>query len=360
MHPQQQAALIGEPAAYHEADVDVWRSCGPVRADVERVMADTVAELAGPLTVPIQRVVGASGKRLRPALTLTFATLGRGAVASGSWLGGAVDCAAAVELLHCATLIHDDLIDGSDLRRGVPAVSAQEGTSTAVVAGDLLIAAASLLAGQVSRHAAVLLARTLAELCRGEALEEEHRFDARTSDSELLDVVRAKTGSLVGAACLLGARCASDDDDAAAAAAEYGMQFGICLQLVDDLLDIVSTPQLAGKPVGADFAAGTVTLPAALAMSSHAELRELLVPSAAAVDRERALELLRCPDAILTTVRIAVQHAERAGSALREWRRHDRAVESIAELPARYLRAQLQRKISPELRYLISPADLSA
>jgi heptaprenyl diphosphate synthase len=339
-------------------EVDVWSACPQLRLPLETVMRRTILDLGGQLHAPLSRMVEAGGKQLRPALTLTIADLaggpgGRLAARSADEPRQALQLAAAVELLHCATLIHDDLIDGSKLRRGVPAVSALEGTATAVVAGDLLIAAASMLAGRVSQQSGLVIARTLVELCRGEALEEQLRFNPAPDPVQLLDVIRLKTGSLLRAACLLGAQAASAGAEFETAAAEFGMEFGISLQLIDDLLDVVSSPLLAGKPVGADFAAGTVTMPALLAIQANPELADLLGPVTTDASRQRMLALLRSPEAIRPTVQAAQDHAEAACRTLSAVSPENLGLRRLSRWPLRYLRFQLLTKVAPELRFLI-------
>jgi heptaprenyl diphosphate synthase len=339
-------------------EVDVWSVCPELRLPLETVMRRTILELGGPLHRPLSRMLEAGGKQLRPALTVTIASLaggpaGRVAARSAEEPRQALELAAAVELLHCATLIHDDLIDGSKLRRGVPAVSALEGTATAVVAGDLLIAAASILASRVSQQSGLVIAGTLVELCRGEALEDQLRFDPAPRHEQLLEIIRLKTGSLLRAACLLGAQAASAGAEFEAAAAEFGMEFGITLQLTDDLLDVVSSPLLAGKPVGADLVAGTVTMPALLAIRANPELATLLGPVTTDASRQRMLALLRSPEAIRATVQAAQNHAEAACHALSAVSANDLALQRLSRWPLRYLRFQLRRKVAPELRFLI-------
>lgn len=313
-------------------------------------MRDAVTALAGPLNPPAQRVVAAGGKRLRPALTMTIAAR----LAPAGRDGDALTLAAAVELLHCATLVHDDLIDGAQLRRGVSTVSGAEGDAIAVVTGDLLIAAASWLACGVSARAGVVLARTLADLCRGQALEEGLRYNAAVTRPQLVDVAAAKTGALIRGACLFGAL--ADGGEPAPAIAEFGTQFGISLQLVDDVLDVVSSPSLAGKPVGTDFASGTMTLPAAFALRAHAELAALLRADLTSAERSRALSLLRSREAIAPCVALAVEHARAAQEALRAAAERDPAMMRLAGWPLRYLRAQLQTKIDPRWADLITGA----
>lgn len=329
-----------EPVARStDTSAQPWRLPAVTAARLSTVMDRAVADLAGPLTAPVRRILGAGGQRLRPALTLAVSQLGEEPRPTSR----ALDRAAAVELLHCATLVHDDLIDGADVRRGTPTVNAAEGLGSAVLSGDLLLAAAYLLAARVGDGA--VIARTLASLCRGEALEAEGRFDDTVAVAHCLEVVRLKTGSLLQAACLLGAQCAGLDPDAADAVAEFGMHFGISLQLLDDVIDIVSTPRLAGKPVGVDFVAGTVTVPAALAMAEAPELRLLLRPGLDDLSRRRAHALLRSPSAVRSAVALAAEHAAAAADALRTVPLGGPSLEELAAWPGLFLRAQLLSKV---------------
>ncbi|MEO9221432.1 MAG: polyprenyl synthetase family protein [Mycobacteriaceae bacterium] len=318
-----------------------WRLPAATAARLDTVMDRAVADLAGPLTPQLRRILGAGGQRLRPALTLAVSQLGR----SSGPDAGALERAAAVELLHCATLVHDDLIDGADVRRGTPTVNAAEGLGAAVLSGDLLIAAAYLVAGRAGDGAGTVIARTLASLCRGEALEALGQFDAAVGVPHCLEVIRLKTGSLLAAACLLGAQAADLDSAATSALAKFGMHFGISLQLLDDVIDVVSTPLLAGKPVGVDFSTGTVTVPAALALTEFPELGSLLRPGLDDLSRRRALALLRTPSAVRSAVAMAAEHAEAAGSALRRVDLGDPALEELADWPVLFLQSQLRSKV---------------
>ena len=362
-----QPARPAEPA-----ELDGWRHCAALREPLERRLADALADLSAPLGGPLNRIVSAGGKRLRAGLTLTVARLLTGtngpAVAVGQPASdrhhAALDLATAVELLHAATLVHDDLIDGAPVRRGVPTVHAAEGEPAAVIGGDALIAAASMLATGVSQRAGRLLAETLLELCRGEALEGSLRYDPTAGPEQLLEVVALKTGSLVRTACMLGAEAVGAAPSICEAIGRYGMEFGMVLQLVDDLLDIVSSPALAGKPVGADFRAGVPTLPAAFAMQLRPELRDMFGADRRAEHEQRhgaadppaALALLRCPDAIRAVLEVASAHADRAARALA----CVPAVVELADWPSRYLRDQLNRRVHPDLAYLLRPAELAS
>lgn len=326
-----------------------WALLPEVNARLDAVMGDAIADVAGPLGEPLIRVIRAGGKRLRPALTMAIAAIG-GRSAEDP---GVLELAAAVELLHCATLVHDDLIDGGLTRRGVATINAQEGGAAAVVGGDLLIAASSGLAGGVSRKAGVIVARTLATLCRGEIIQEQLRYDASVPADRLVDVTRLKTGSLFQAACLLGAEAFGAELGVSAAVASFGMDLGICVQLVDDLLDVVGDPALMGKPAGADFASGTLTLPIALAIRDCPELSALLHPELDAVSQARATSLLHnATGALAATAATARAFATTAGSQLESVSAGQDLAGQIAGWPMGYVTGQLQAKVGERHRWL--------
>ncbi len=200
-------------------------------------MDAVLAENGGSLMSSVSRMLTATGKRLRPRLTLGVA-LARGGDAVRSDI---LDRAASVELLHCATLIHDDLLDGAAVRRGVPTLNANEGLGCAVVGGDLLIAAASLLAGRASQRAGDIVARTLAYLCQGESLQAQLQFDPAADEATLVELISLKTGSLLQAACALGADAVGLGAVGQDTLSRLGMEFGIALQLIDDLIDVLSS-----------------------------------------------------------------------------------------------------------------------
>jgi heptaprenyl diphosphate synthase len=305
-------------------------------------MFAAIGELAGALAAPSMRIVANGGKRLRPALTFGVAAM----APDGHDPARVPDAAAAVEVLHCATLVHDDLIDGSALRRGCPTINASDGMAAAVVSGDVLIAVALSLAARCSRSAAVITADTLACLCQGEAVQDRLRFDPSVGVEQLVKLAELKSGSLLRAACLLGADVAGLDAATTAAVAAFGLQFGVVLQLADDLIDVVSTTEQAQKPVGVDFFAGTPTLPAAFAMQASAELRSLWRPDLSDAERHRALTLLRSPATLRWTVLQAVDQARLARDTLLSVGAGHPNVARMAEWPVQFLHAQLDANMA--------------
>jgi octaprenyl-diphosphate synthase len=329
--------------------VDDWELSADVSAQVDVRLGNAVRALTASSVGAADHAVATGGKRLRPALTLAMT-----AAVSGANADAAIACAAAVEALHSATLVHDDLIDDSAIRRGQPSVHARAGLAAAVITGDLLIAVAFSLVSGRTANATSILAQALADLCRGESLEDDLRFDPTVTLDQWLQVVQCKTGSLTRAACMLGAEVAEEDQDFLAAAAEFGMEFGVCLQLVDDLLDVVSSTELAGKPVGADFASGTVTMPAIFALQAHPELGELLRPGLDEVGSRRAMSLLRSPQAVEPAAQAAIEHAGLARQALLMVADRYPSFYSFADWPLHFVRAQLDRKAEPAAREILA------
>jgi len=324
----------------------------PPAADrrLRALMRKTVLSMGGPLGNPLMRIITAGGKGLRPALTITTAAIGGCEAEDAPVLAAA----AAIEFLHVASLVHDDLIDQAPIRRGVATLSAREGPSAAIVGGDLLIAAACTLAGEVSREAGGIMAETLAQLCRGEAIQDELRYRPFTSVESLTEVMRLKAGSLLRAACLLGAHCWNADAQAQSAVADFGMDLGVCLQLTDDLLDVVSSPVLAAKPVGTDFSAGTPTLPAVLAIRENAELGQLLRPGLDPASRQRAISLLQSSAGPLAATEAAARdYATRAARRL-DAADLGPAARELARWPEAYLNGQLASRVDDEHRWLFS------
>ncbi len=304
---------------------------------VDAVLAGALDGVPASLREPCHRVALAGGKRLRAGLVLAAATV------AGEHPPAAVTAAAAVELLHLATLVHDDLLDDAPVRRGVPTVNAKEGAATALLAGDLLIGLAGRLASRVDGHVRASLDEALVDLCAGQALEADNRYHAGADAETVLRTATLKTGTLLGVACEIGGHLAGAADTADLRA--YGLDFGTVLQLVDDLLDLLSDEPTYGKPTGVDFAAGTVTLPAVHALAACPDLRMLLRPGLDPADRRRANDLLRAGPGIAATVRTVHARVRRAGDRLP-------ASTELAGLPGRYVTRQMAL-VLPQHRHLL-------
>jgi geranylgeranyl pyrophosphate synthase len=230
----------------------------------------------------------AGGKRLRPALVLLTAGLGR-------YQGERVMPAAmAVEMTHAATLVHDDVIDRASTRRGRPTVAATVGNESAIVVGDFYFAKAYELAARTrSAEVVAILARAVMEICAGEVRQQSRRFRYGLDEDEYMQWIHDKTATLLAACCDIGALLGGLGQGAQIALHNYGIYLGLAFQIADDVLDYTATEGEVGKPIGHDLAEGFTTLPLMLALQDArvaAEAQQLLVDGRAlSTDDARAV-----------------------------------------------------------------------
>lgn len=208
-------------------------------------------------------MVKAKSKRLRPVLVITSSLVFNNTPSDQS-----ITAAAAIELLHLGSLVHDDIIDNADSRWGKPAVHITHGTAQAILAGDYLLAKAGELAAAISADAAGLISKTIASLVQGESRELSDNYHLNRTMSAYLQSIELKTAALISAACRLGAVSAGAKPAQADALAEYGRNLGMAFQIIDDLLDLLSTSKLMGKPAGSDIAQGIYTMPVLFGLKS--------------------------------------------------------------------------------------------
>ncbi|WP_436493814.1 polyprenyl synthetase family protein [Actinokineospora sp. HUAS TT18] len=221
------------------------------------------------------------GKLLRPAFALLSA------VASGGTPRAAVPAAAAIELLHNASLVHDDIMDGDRLRRGRPTVWARYGVPMAILAGDALIALGFEVLGEAGSDVTAL-ARTLRLLALGQDRDLDFETRRTVSPTECLAMLTGKTGVLLGCACALGAASAGAPEEWVTRFDRWGTHLGVAFQLVDDLLGIWGDPAVTGKPVGADLRARKKSAPVVAALNADVGLAALYARPGEWNDREVA------------------------------------------------------------------------
>ena len=266
--------------------LDLGAILEPIQQDLERVTDRLMVCLQNPVARLVAYLITAGGKRLRPALVLLAGRSGDHEAASPQL----INLAAAVELIHTATLIHDDIIDQAMLRRRQPTFHARFGTERAVLMGDYLYATAFAVLAEVrDPYVTTRMAEVCQELSRGEFFEVDTRYNLALTEAQYLQIIRDKTASLIAGCCHLGAYVAKADPQAVQRLTEFGWQYGMAFQVMDDCLDLIGKEAVVGKNLRADLDKGALSLPVIyLAGSlSNAERSRLFAPLVArkGVDR---------------------------------------------------------------------------
>lgn len=201
-------------------------------------------------------ITNKSGKMLRPALVLLSAKTGTANVEK------AISVAAATEIIHTATLIHDDVVDGSDKRRGQPTINSKWNNSISIILGDCWCAKAIMIFLKSGINGILKdLLETVNVICTGELEHLNRCYDLSLSEDRYLEIAQKKTASLMSFCCKAGALTGNSSPENLHALANYGTNLGVAFQIVDDCLDMVGTEQRTGKPSGSDLSEGKVTLP---------------------------------------------------------------------------------------------------
>src|ERR1700719_1546295 len=254
--------MVSVVLPFEQAEPSIERLNALVRADLERVNSLIIGRTGSEVTmIPevANHLISSGGKRLRPMLTLATAAL------TGYRGDGHVKLAAAVEFMHTATLLHDDVVDESDMRRGKLAAPMLWGNEASVLVGDFLLGQAFKMMVEVGSLPCLdTLSSAAAVIAEGEVMQLSAAKDTATSEDEYLAVIRAKTAALFGAASEVGALLGGRPKPEIAACRGYGLNFGIAFQLIDDALDYGGTSAKLGKNIGNDFREGKITLPVVL------------------------------------------------------------------------------------------------
>lgn len=279
-----------DPAAQVASLVD---AAGPrvpeLLGRVEVLLREAAVEFGPTVGEPASATIAAGGKRLRPLLVLLAAGVGPADDDADPERDlDLVRAAASVELVHSATLVHDDVLDASPLRRGHPTVWATHGRAMATAVGDYLFARAfAELTATGSLEAVRILSRASSALAEGELLQRSDAWNIDVPIERYLHRCELKTATLFESACALGVLQGGAPDDVRQGLGAFGRRIGLAFQLLDDVLDVAGPPERTGKPIGTDLLDGTVTLPLIIARERDAslaaeDLREVTTPEAAA------------------------------------------------------------------------------
>lgn len=251
---------------------------GIIENDLNRLEAELLSVIHSPVELIkniSDHLVQAGGKRLRPALYLVCARIRNTNEAQ------IMPMAAAIELIHMATLVHDDVIDNATTRRGRPTANARWDNHASVLTGDYLFAKAfSVVATQVNNKMLKVLTDVICSLCEGELIQNKDTFNPDQCEDQYLVRIAKKTADFIAASCELGGMTADLSETEIDALRKFGYSIGMAFQITDDILDITASSEQIGKPAGNDLRQGIVTLPViyALENSVHSdELRKIIL-----------------------------------------------------------------------------------
>ena len=294
----------------------------PVEADL-RLLTDNLQQLVGArhpiLYAAAEHLFGAGGKRIRPAIVLLLA---RATVMESEIPARHFRLAEITEMIHTASLVHDDVVDESSLRRGVPTVHSSFTNRVAVLAGDFLFAQSSWHLANLDNLTVVkLLSRVIMDLAEGEIQQGLNRFDTTLSIDAYLMKSYYKTASLIANSCKSVGVLSQTSDAMAESFYQYGRSLGLAFQIVDDILDFTGSEEVLGKPAGSDLLSGNLTAPVLYAMEETPYLATLIDREFAQDgDFDEAMALVKSSRGIERSRELAAQHVERA-------------VENLAGLP---------------------------
>ncbi len=284
---------------------------------VEECIIDNIESEVELLDEISRYLIDAGGKRVRPAFVLVaFRAVG------GKDIEKVIPIAAATEIIHTATLIHDDINDSSRTRRGIPTVNERYGLSRALVTGDFLFVKAFRIGGAYDWKIVKITADACAHLAEGELLQSMNRYNVSLSLDEYKDTISKKTASLISACGAVGAAVAGASDDVVEAMGSYGQNIGMTFQIIDDILDIEGDESTTGKPLGSDIKEGQLSAPLIRALSvlseeKRNELAQIIQKREKSQDEiDRAIDLVKETDALTFSNELAKEYGEKAREAL--------------------------------------------
>lgn len=291
----------------------------PVETDL-CILAENLKKLVGArhpiLGAAAEHLFGAEGKRIRPAIVLLIS---RATMPDGDITARHCRLAEITEMIHTASLVHDDVVDESEVRRGIPTVHSCFGNRVAILAGDFLFAQSSWYLANLDNLAVVkLLSEVIMDLAEGEIQQGLNRFDTSLSINAYLEKSYYKTASLIANSAKAAGLLSGVSPEVAENLYNYGRSIGLAFQIVDDILDFTSSEETLGKPVGSDLKSGNLTAPVLFALEEKSYLevlieREFSQPN----DLEQALTLVRESDGLDRSRDLADYHAKAAVQSIK-------------------------------------------
>ncbi len=296
----------------------------------------------------ISRIITSRGKRLRPSLVFAIVQ------AAGQDVNkSVVSSSCAVELVHIASLIHDDIIDNSFTRDSKPTINNQEGLAQALLVGDFLLAKACQLAAKINNLSVELVSTSIVKLCEGQTTElvQLHNLD-RSIDS-YLNAIDGKSGSLISVACKMGGLAARLSETELQALEAYGKNFGISYQIIDDMLDLLSSEKLLGKPVGSDLKQGVYTMPIILSLAGANRLKLRKMISHSPINNHQIAKVLIADGSIQKTILQINKYNLMAQNSLKNFA-NNQAFTDMKHLPDAYLNWVLNNLVAEPFKQLLA------
>jgi geranylgeranyl pyrophosphate synthase len=301
---------------------------------VNKILLSSVATNVPFIQLPAARIISSGGKRLRAALVIAAASLNDSLPDHPT-----LNSAAAIELVHVGSIVHDDIIDRSEIRWGKKTINSNEGVNAGIVIGDYLLGLAVSMGASIGQEVALVVSASITDLCEGQMIEMSDQFNLARKIESYNQAIDGKTASLFAAAARIGGICGGYREQEVSALFNYGKYFGRSFQLIDDLLDILGDPVALGKPVGNDIKEGVYTLPLLVGLQgkSSKQIKALLNKHRFLdTDLRRLGQILTADGSIAQTITEIKKNNRLSSQALGELKQN-RATKGLSRLPSAYL-----------------------
>lgn len=303
---------------------------------------------------PLKRLFQTHSKRIRPIFIIAVA-ISQGAKIDDS----TIRACCAIELTHIASLVHDDIIDKADTRWGKATINSIEGADQAIIIGDYLWGKSFEQAASVSQIAAGVIGTAMTKLCDGQSREMADEFNLNRSLKSLRLAHYEKTASLFIAACKLGGLSAGSSSQDLELLSDFGENFGMAFQLIDDLMDILSSPKLLGKPTGNDFIEGIYTMPVILSLNGPSTSKIKALAKKPLLSQTKLVDILINDGSIERTLRAIDSYNQKAEQALSHFKTNP-TIEGLKGLSANYLHWSLTNLVDEVNQNKLVKAQLIA
>jgi len=319
---------IGDLSEYHKL----------VSNELAKVLKTSNAYLKSPLA----QLMSQKSKRLRSTLVIAVVLSRQRTIDSV-----VIKACVAIELLHLASLVHDDILDNADLRWGQATIQANHGLNQAIIVGDYLFALATQQAAKLDQSISQTITNAYTRMCYGQALELADQFNPKRSKAALLKAIEGKTAALISAATQVGGLCSEVSASELTALTKYGLNFGVAFQLVDDLMDLLSSSEIMGKPTGSDIKEGIYSLPLVLTLNNQStDTNKQMLSRPLTVIRQTLIS----NGSVSKTIKMIESYNRAAATSLAKLK----AGKCLAELPMIYWQWAFANQMLPTYRQALS------